>query len=137
LFFCGDDEDLNLSGAHCRSADSQRGSQSSGQRSLAGMTKTSTCELHVTDREGSCQTSTFVSQLTVREVFCRGLPSGPERRRELRRKREESIDTGLALLVLLPVLGMVLALLSLLPLLRIFGIWNHAPESMLDVVDSS
>ena len=44
------------SGAHSLSADSKRGSQSSGKRSLAGMTKTSMCVLHVTDREGVCQT---------------------------------------------------------------------------------
>jgi hypothetical protein len=77
--------------------------------------------LHVTEREGVCQTSTFGSQLTVRGDFCWDLSSDPQRRTELRRKREESMDE-------------VLLLLLLLPLARrgFFGICrNHATESML------
>ena len=93
-------------------ATSYNGRGMSGSRSLAGTTKTSTCELHETDREGCRHTSTFLFQLTVR--FCRGVSSGPVRRTELRMKSDESLDTGL-----LAVRGFG-------------GSWrNHATESML------
>ena len=68
------------------------GSQSSGAHFLAGMMKTSTCVLHVTDREGGSRNSTCVSQLTVREGLCRGSSSGPDGRPELRMQRDESPD---------------------------------------------
>jgi hypothetical protein len=77
--------------------------------------------LHVTDREGGRQYSTCVFQLTVREGFCRGVLSGPEGRRELRRKRDESLDNMF-----------VLALLALHARRGFGGIWrNRATESML------
>jgi hypothetical protein len=100
----------------------QGGSQSSGAHSLAGMMKTWTWALHVTHREACRRTSTCGLQLTVREGFCRGLPSGPEGRTELRRKRDEPLDTVLELL----------ALLALLALQGFGGILrNHDTESML------
>ena len=52
------------------------------------MLKTSICVLHVTDREGGRQISMCVSQLTVRDAFCRGLSFGSGRWRELRWKRD-------------------------------------------------
>jgi hypothetical protein len=48
---------------------------------------TSICPLHVTDREACCQTSTCVSQLTVRGGFRRGFPSGSEYEVEELRRR--------------------------------------------------
>jgi hypothetical protein len=53
-------------------------------RSLAGMTMTSMCVFHETDREAVRQTSQFWLQLTVREGFCRSSPSDSERRMEIR-----------------------------------------------------
>ena len=76
--------------------DSQRGSQSSGAPSLPGMTKTSICAFHETDREGCGQVSTFVLHVTDRQGFCRGLSSGPEMIRELLRKRGERLATVVA-----------------------------------------
>ena len=90
----------------------------SGDPSLAGMTKTSTCALHETDREGCCHTSTCLLQLTVRGSLCRGVSSGPVGWTALRMKRDESTDTVL--------------LLGLLAVRGFGGIWrNHATESML------
>jgi len=77
---------------------------------------------HETDR-GNCRTtSTCVFHLTVREGFCRGVSSGLERQTELRRKREENLDTVLAMLLQL-----------VLPGLRGFGgiCRNHVTASML------
>ena len=83
------------------------------------MMKTSTCVLHVTDREGGGRNSTCVSQLTVREGLCRGVLSGLEGRMELDRKRDESIDVVLVLSVLLAWRGLG-------------GIWrNHDTATML------
>jgi hypothetical protein len=70
-----------------------------GEHSLAGMMKTSTCALHVTDREGCRQTSSCELHVTDRGGICRGVSSGSEGRTELRRKRDESLDTVLVLLV--------------------------------------
>ena len=53
-------------------------------RSLAGMTMTSMCVFHETDREAGRQTSHFWLQLTDREGFCRSSPSDSERRMEIR-----------------------------------------------------
>ena len=100
-----------LSGAHSLAADSRRGSQSSGARSLAGMTKTIMCVSHVTDRAicGGQKTSTCVFQLTDLEFICRGLPSGPEARRQERGELDERIDP----------------MLVLLGLRRLDGSWRH------------
>ena len=99
-----------LSGAHSLAADSRRGSQSSGARSLAGMTKTIMCVSHVTDRAicGGQKTSTCVFQLTDLEFICRGLPSGPEARRQERGE-----------------LDAVLVSLLLFGLRGLDGIWRH------------
>ena len=92
--------------------------EESGDPSLAGMTKTSICALHETDREGCCHTSMCLLQLTVRGSLCRGVSSGPVGRTELCMNRDESIDTVL--------------LLGLLVVRGFGGIWrNHATESML------
>jgi hypothetical protein len=69
------------------------------------MMKTSTCELHVTDREGCCQTSMCELHDTVRKGLCRGVSSGSKGCTELRRGRDEGINTVLVLLVLLVRLG--------------------------------
>ena len=84
------------------------GSQSPGARSLAGIMKTSTCVLHVMDREGCRQTSTCGFQLTVRGGFCRFFSSCPDGRTELlfRRKRDKSFDMLVLLLVLLGLRGL-------------------------------
>jgi len=79
---------------HCRSL-------SFCAHSRAGMMKTSTCELHDTDREGCCQTSTCELHDTDREGLCRAVSSGSEGRKELRRRRVEGIDTVHALSVML------------------------------------
>jgi len=76
-------------------------SQSFGAHSLAGMMNTSTCVLHVTDREGRHQTSTCEPHVTDREGLCGGVSSGSEERMEPRRRRDEGIDTVLVLSVLL------------------------------------
>ena len=52
------------------------GSQPSGARSLAGMMKTSTCVLHVTNRAGCRQTSMRVLHVTDRQLLFRGASSG-------------------------------------------------------------
>jgi len=72
----------------------KRGPQSSGRRSRAGMTRTWTCALHETGREGCRQISTFVVllQLAERVGVCRGVSSGFDGRTEKRRKREESLE---------------------------------------------
>jgi len=62
--------------------------------------KTSTFALHETDRAGCGQTSTFALHVTVRLGFRRGGSSSPEMRRQLRRKRDESLGTVVALLEL-------------------------------------
>ena len=69
------------------------------------MTKTSTCVLQETAREVCRKTSMFLLHVTDREVFCRGWSSGSEGRTQLRRKRDESLDTVLALLALLALRG--------------------------------
>ncbi|KAJ1466445.1 hypothetical protein T484DRAFT_1756632, partial [Baffinella frigidus] len=82
------------------------------ERFLAGMVMTTTCGLQLTDRED----------------LCWGVLSGAEGRTELRRKRDEILDTVLVVLVLV-----VLVLLVALIGLRGFGgvRRNHATESML------
>ena len=70
------------------------------------MTKTSTSVLHDTGRAGFCTISTCVFQLTVREGFCRGVSSGMKGRTELRRKRDENLDTVLAMLLQLVLPGL-------------------------------
>ena len=52
--------------------------QSSASRSLAGIVKTSTCELHVTDMGDGGQLVTCVAQLTVCGGFFRCMSSGSE-----------------------------------------------------------
>ena len=97
----------------------QGGSQSSGSHFLAGITKTSTCVFHETDRVSGLKGSACVSSLTGLEGFCRGSLSGPERRTELRRKRDESLHAALGLPVLRVRRGLA-------------GIWrNHDTGSML------
>ena len=73
---------------------SKRGSQPSGRCSRAGMTKTWTCGLHKTDREGCRQVSNCVvlPQLAGRVSLCPGVSSGSDGRTEKRRKRDESLD---------------------------------------------
>ena len=95
----------------------KRRSDSSSKCSLAGIMKTSTRALHETDREGCRQASTWVVQLQLpdREGVCWGVSSGPEGRRGLRRKRDESLDTVLVLL----------ALLALFVRRRLDGIWRN------------
>ena len=75
-------------GVRSHAVDLKRGSRSSsGKRSLAGMTKISTCALHETDRESGLEISTGGLQLAVRESFCRS----PEGRMELRFFMDESL----------------------------------------------
>ena len=80
---------------------------------------TSTSALHETDRVSGRETSMCVSQLTDRGGFCRDLPSGLQGRVELRRTRDESLDTALGLPLLLALRGVG----------EIFR--NHATGSML------
>ena len=88
-------------------------------RSLAGIMKTSTCMLHVTDREGCLQTSTCVPHVTDRQVLNRGASSGSQGRMELRLKIEQSLAEARTVLALLVVGG-------------VGGIWReHATWSML------
>lgn len=78
------------------------------------------CALHETDRGRGRQTSTFWLHLTVWGAFGRGLPSGPDERKELGRKRDEILDLVLGLMVLL-------ALFGLLVLWGLGGIWRNHP----------
>ena len=75
-----------------------RGSQSCGAQSLAGMMKTSIFALHETDRRSGRTNSTCVPKLTDREGFSRRLPS-PPLLVLLRVKRDESLDTVLVLVL--------------------------------------
>ena len=89
------------SGAQSLVETTQGGSQPSGAHCLAGMIKTSTCALHETDRVSGGKTSMCVSQLTDRGGFCRGWPPGPQGRAELRRSRDERLDTAIGLTLLI------------------------------------
>jgi len=75
--------------------------------------------------------STCVLHVTALECFCRGLSSGPEGRRELRRKRDERRDTVLALLALLVRRGVGGLFWNIAPLSMLWGLgetWNTAVD---------
>ena len=104
IFFSGEEdaEPVVVDALEAQSSDVQSiaaGSESFGAHSRAGMTKTSTCELHDTRLDGCRQTSMCELHDTDRGL-CRGVSSGSEGRTELRRRGGDGIITVLALPVL-------------------------------------